>query len=391
MQRPGRFARLAFPSSMRRHLSRSVLLSVSLFLPHSDSAAAPEPIKIGAFASLTGKEAAWGQSYEKGTRLAVDEINAAGGIFGRPIQLFVEDNQSKAGESATVARKLVSRDKVVAILGEVSSGRSLEAAPVCQAARIPMISSGSNPKVTEVGTYIFRVNYIDPFQGTVMAKFAKEKLGAKRVALLTDVTNAYSVGLAKYFREKIAADGGTIVLEQKYSASERDFKAQLTAIRSAAPDALFVPGYYTEVGLIAAQARELGFKAPILGGDGWAAPQLVELGGAALADTYYCDNFTVEINSAEAKAFITRYRARHKEDPDSISPLAYDAVGMLRDAITRAGSTEPEKIRAALATIKDLPGASGSITVDAQRNPAKTAYIVTYREGSYRFLEAIRP
>jgi branched-chain amino acid transport system substrate-binding protein len=254
-----------------------------------------------------------------------------------------------------------------------------------------MISSGSNPKVTEVGTYIFRVNYIDPFQGTVMAKFAKEKLGAKRVALLTDVTNAYSVGLAKYFREKIAADGGTIVLEQKYSASERDFKAQLTAIRSAAPDALFVPGYYTEVGLIAAQARELGFKAPILGGDGWAAPQLVELGGAALADTYYCDNFTVEINSAEAKAFITRYRARHKEDPDSISPLAYDAVGMLRDAITRAGSTEPEKIRAALATIKDLPGASGSITVDAQRNPAKTAYIVTYREGSYRFLEAIRP
>jgi branched-chain amino acid transport system substrate-binding protein len=376
---------------MRRPLSRSLLLAVSLSLPLSASAAAPEPIKIGAYASLTGKEAAWGQSYEKGTRLAVDEINAAGGILGRPVQLIVEDNQSKAGESATVARKLISRDKVVAVVGEVSSGRSLEAAPVCQAARIPMISSGSNPKVTEVGTYIFRVNYIDPFQGTVMAKFAKEKLGAKRVALLTDVTNAYSVGLAKYFREKIVADGGIIVLEQKYSASERDFKAQLTAIRSAAPDALFVPGYYTEVGLIAAQARELGFKAPILGGDGWAAPQLVELGGAALADTYYCDNFTVENDSAEAKAFITRYRARHKEDPDSISPLAYDAVGMLRDAITRAGSTEPEKIRAALATIKDLPGASGSITVDAQRNPAKPAYIVTYREGSYRFLQAVRP
>lgn len=375
---------------MRRLLSRSLLISVSLSLPLSAAAAAPEPIKIGAYTSLTGKEATWGQSYEKGIRLAVDEINAAGGMLGRPVQLVLEDNQSKAGESATVARKLISRDKVVAILGEVSSGRSLEAAPVCQAARIPMISSGSNPKVTEVGTYIFRVNYIDPFQGTVMAKFAKEKLGAKRVALLTDVTNAYSVGLAKYFREKLVADGGTIVLEQKYSASERDFKAQLTAIRSAAPDALFVPGYYTEVGLIVAQARELGFKAPILGGDGWAAPQLVELGGAALADTYYCDNFTVENDSAEAKAFITRYRARYKEDPDSIAPLAYDAVGMLRDAITRTGSTEPEKIRAALATIKDLPGASGSITVDAQRNPAKPAYIVTYREGSYRFLQAVR-
>lgn len=378
---------------MRRLLSRSLLLSVSLSLPLSifAFAAAPERIKIGAYTSLTGKEAAWGQSYEKGIRLAVDEINAAGGILGRPIQLLVEDNQSKAGESATVARKLISRDKVVALLGEVSSGRSLEAAPICQAARIPMISSGSNSKVTEVGTYIFRVNYIDPFQGTVMAKFAKEKLGAKRVALLTDVTNAYSVGLAKYFREKLLADGGTVVLEQKYSAGERDFKAQLTAIKSAAPDALFVPGYYTEAGLIAAQARELGFKAPILGGDGWAAPQLAEIGGTALVDTYYCDNFSIENDSAEAQAFITRYRARYHEDPDSIAPNAYDTVGLLRDAITRAGSTEPEKIRAALATTKNLPGASGSITVDAQRNPAKPAYIVTYRAGSYRFLQAVRP
>ena len=374
-----------------RFAHRLVVLAPSLLLSFSVAAATPEPIKIGAYASLTGKEAAWGQSYEKGSRLAVHEINAAGGILGRPVQLIFEDNQSKAGESATVARKLISRDAVVALLGEVSSGRSLEAAPVCQAARIPMISSGSNPRVTEVGSYIFRVNYIDPFQGTVMAKFAKEKLGAKRVALLTDVTNAYSVGLAKYFREKIVADGGTIVLEQKYSAGERDFKAQLTTIRSAAPAALFVPGYYTEVGLIVAQARELGFKAPILGGDGWAAPQLVELGGSSLADTYYCDNFSVENDSAEAQAFITRYRSRYNEAPDSISPLAYDAVGMLRDAITRAGSTEPEKIRAALATIRDLPGASGSITVDAQRNPAKPAYIVAFREGRFRFLETVRP
>ena len=373
-----------------RFAHRLVVLAPSLLLSFSVAAATPEPIKIGAYASLTGKEAAWGQSYEKGSRLDVHEINAAGGILGRPVQLIFEDNQSKAGESATVARKLISRDTVVALLGEVSSGRSLEAAPVCQAARIPMISSGSNPRVTEVGSYIFRVNYIDPFQGTVMAKFAKEKLGAKRVALLTDVTNAYSVGLAKYFREKIVADGGTIVLEQKYSAGERDFKAQLTTIRSAAPAALFVPGYYTEVGLIVAQARELGFKAPILGGDGWAAPQLVELGGSALADTYYCDNFSVENDSAEAQAFITRYRSRYNEDPDSISPLAYDAVGMLRDAITRAGSTGPEKIRAALATMEDLLRANGSITVDTQRNPAKPANIVACREGRYRFLETVR-
>lgn len=350
-----------------------------------------EPIKIGAYASITGKEATWGQSYEKGSRLAIDEINAAGGLLGRPLQFILEDNQSKAGESTTAVRKLISRDKVVAVLGEVSSGRSLEAAPVCQQMRIPMITNGSNPKVTQVGPYIFRATYIDPFQGTVMAKFAREKLGARRVALLIEVTNAYSVGLGKFFRERFVADGGAIVVEQKYSGAERDFRAQLTAIKSAGVDALFVPGYYTEAGLIVAQARELGLQVPVLGGDGWSAPQLVEIGGAALKDTYYCDNFSIETQLPEAARFIARYKARYGSEPDSIASVAYDAVGMLADAIKRAGSTEPAKVRDALASIKDLPGVSGNITIDAHRDPVKPAYVLGFKQGRYGLVEAIYP
>lgn len=366
-------------------------VGVALALLASSLAIAADAIKVGAYASLTGKEATWGQSYEKGARLAIDEINAAGGIAGRPLQLLLEDNQSKPGESTTAVRKLINRDKVVAIMGEVSSGRSLEAAPVCQQARVPMITNGSNPKVTQVGDYIFRATYIDPFQGTVMAKFARERLGATRVALLTEVTNAYSVGLAKYFVDRFTNAGGTVVLQQKYGAAERDFKAQLTAIKAAGVDALFVPGYYTEAGLIVAQARQLGLNVPILGGDGWSAPQLVEIGGAALADTYYCDNFSTETDLAASQRFIARYRQRYHEDPDSIASVAYDAVGMLADALRRAPTTEPARIRDALATIRDLPGISGMITMDEHRDPLKPAYVLGYREGAYHLVQTIRP
>ena len=377
-------------SATTRWLCRSGLVGLTLAFAGQTGSAA-ESIRVGAYASLTGKEATWGQAAEKGTRLAIDEINAAGGVLGRPLELIIEDNQSKPGDSATVVRKLISRDRVVVVLGEVSSGRSLEAAPICQRAGIPMISSGSNPKVTEVGNYIFRAHFIDPFQGTVMAKFAREKLGAKRVALLTEVTNAYSVGLAKYFIEDIRTHGGSVAIEQKYSASERDFKAQLTAIKAAGVDALFVPGYYTEAGLIAAQARQLGLAIPILGADGWSAPQLMELGGAALANTFYCDNFSTESDLESTRRFIERYRQRYNALPDGVAADAYDSVLMVADAIKRAGTVEPAKIRDALATIKDLPGVGGPLTVNAQRDQLKPAYILTYRDGDYHLAQVINP
>jgi len=354
-------------------------------------AAGPEPIRVGAYASLTGKEATWGQAFEKGTRLAVDEVNASGGVLGRPLGLLIEDNQSKAGDSATVVRKLISRDKVVAIVGEVSSGRSLEAAPLCQRAGVPMISSGSNPKVTQVGSFIFRAHFIDPFQGTVMGRFAREKLGAKRVALLTEVTNAYAVGLGRFFVEDLQSHQGILAIEQKYSGGERDFKAQLTAIKAAAVDVLFVPGYYTEAGLIVAQARQLGLDIPILGGDGWAAPQLIELGGRALANTYYCDSFSTESDREETRQFIARYQRRFGQPPDSVAADAYDGILMLADALRRAGSAEPAKIRDALAAIHNLPGVGGPLTVDANRDQLKPAYILGFRDGDFHLAQIINP
>ena len=211
--------------------------------------AASDTIKIGEFASLTGKEAAFGQSSHKGTQLAIDELIAAGGLLGKKIEFVYEDNRSTPGESATIAKKLITRDKVVAILGEVASGRSLEAAPIAQASKVPMISpSSTNPKVTETGDYIFRVCFTDPFQGRLLAQFAKSTLKAQKVAIFSDVAAPYSVGLAQFFREPFVAGGGQVVSEQKYTGGDKDFKAQLTAIKSTNPDAILVPGYYTEVG-----------------------------------------------------------------------------------------------------------------------------------------------
>ncbi|MGZ4974495.1 MAG: ABC transporter substrate-binding protein, partial [Limisphaerales bacterium] len=223
------------------NISAVALLSALVFTGCNQGGG--DTIKVGEFASLTGKEATFGQMSHHGTELAINELNAKGGVLGRKFDLITEDNQSKPGESKTIAIKLISRDKVICVLGEVASGRSLEAAPICQANKVPQISpSSTNPKVTEIGDYIFRVCFIDPFQGTVMAKFAKDTLKTKNVAVLTDVASAYSVGLATYFKETFVKNGGMIVMEQKYSGGDKDFKAQLTAIKGVTPDAIFIPG-----------------------------------------------------------------------------------------------------------------------------------------------------
>ncbi len=225
--------------------------------------------QVGDFASLTGKEAAFGNSSHRGTLLAIEDLNAAGGVLGRKFELITEDTRSTPGESATVVRKLISRNQVIAVLGEVASGRSLEGAAVCQPNKIPMISpSSTKPEVTEKGDYIFRVCFIDPFQGKVLSTFADHTLKVKNVALLVDAAAPYSVGLASNFKETFSAMGGKIVLEQKFSSGDKDFKAQLTAIKAANPEAIFAPCYYTEAGLIVRQARELGIGVPMFGGDG---------------------------------------------------------------------------------------------------------------------------
>jgi branched-chain amino acid transport system substrate-binding protein len=359
----------------------------------SGTGAASEPIKIGEFASLTGSEAAFGQSSHKGTQLAFDEINKSGGLLGRQVVHLVEDNRSTAGESVTIVKKFVSRDKVVGILGEVASGRSLEAAPVCQTARVPMVSpSSTNPKVTEIGDYIFRVCFIDPFQGKLLADFAKRSLKAKTAAILSDVSAPYSVGLADFFRQRFTAEGGKIVVEQKYASKDKDFRAQLTAIKAAGADVIFVPGYYTEAGLIVAQARQLGIDLPIFGGDGWEAPQLIEIAGAALKNTYYSTHYSPEAKSAKTEAFVKAFQAKFGgETPDAMAALGYDSAMVLADGIRRAGSTDGAKVRDALAATKDFPCVTGKTTLDAQRNASKAAVIITVENGKFKYLETIEP
>jgi branched-chain amino acid transport system substrate-binding protein len=359
----------------------------------SAPAPAQETIKIGEYASLTGKEAAFGQSSHKGTQLAIDEMNAAGGILGKKIELVTDDDQTKQGESATIAKKLIFRDKVVGVLGEVASMRSLEAAPICQAYKIPMISpSSTNPRVTEIGSYIFRVCFIDPFQGTVMAKFAKESLKIHKVALLTSVSSAYSVGLAKYFKERFVSDGGEIVIEQKYTEGDKDFNAQLTAIKAAGVDGIFVPGYYTEAALICRQARELDMSIPLFGGDGWEAPELIAIGGTAVEGCYYSTHYSPQVDTPAVKAFVAKFQAKYNgETPDAMAALGYDSAEVLVDAIRRAGSTEGPAIRDALAATKDFQGVTGTTTMDKDRNATKAAVVIMVKDGKFKFVETVAP
>jgi branched-chain amino acid transport system substrate-binding protein len=356
--------------------------------------AADATIRIGEFASLTGKEAAFGQASHKGTMLAIEELNAAGGLLGKQIEFIYEDNRSTPGESATIAKKLITRDKVVALLGEVASGRSLEAAPIAQASQIPMISpSSTNPKVTETGDYIFRVCFTDPFQGRLLAEFARRTLKAQKIAVFSDVSAPYSVGLAQFFREPFVAGGGQIVAEQKYTGGDKDFKAQLTAIKSTQPDAIMVPGYYTDVGLIVAQARQLGITVPLFGGDGWEAPELIQIAGAkALEGTYYSTHFSAENTDALVQRFVAAYAAKYNgETPDGMAALGYDSVMVLADAIKRAGTTAGPQLRDALAATKGLPSVSGATTLDENRDASKPAVIITVKDGKFKYVETIAP
>ncbi len=375
-----------------RGLALLLPLSLSLLLPLSASAAA-DPIKLGHYGSLTGKDAAFGVATRKGVLLAIEEINTQGGVLGRPLAYLVEDIQSKQGESATAVKKLVSRDKVVAVIGANASANSLEAAPVCQLAKIPMMAiSSTNPRVTEVGDYIFRICFIDPFQGAVLAKFAATSLKAKRVALLTAVNSPYSVGLSAVLRQDFTARGGEIIGEQKYNEGEKDFRAQLTALRPLKPDVIAVTGFYTEAALICRQARSLGIDVPFIGGDGWEAPQLIELGGKAVEGTYYSTYFSAENDAPEVRAFVKKFSARwNNEIPEAVSALGYDAVYLIAAAMTKAGTTEGPKLRDAIAATKNFPGVTGNTTIDEKRNSAKAAVMLTVKNGRSVFFEAVTP
>ncbi len=366
-------------------------LALASLLAFTAGTKAQDEILIGEFQSLSGQNASYGISSTNGSKLALEEINAAGGVLGKKVKLITEDDRSLAGEPATIVRKLISRDKVVAILGAFTSSRSLEGAPFAQANKIPYLSAGAtNEKVTEIGDYIFRNCFIDPFQGTVMAKFALSR-GFKKVAILTDEKQDYSKGLSEAFKEYFTAHGGTIVREQSYSSGDKDFKPQLTSLRAESPEAIFLPGYYGEVALIARQARQLNLDVPLLGGDGWVGNSLLPIGGKALEGCFFSSHYSAENDDPAVQEFVKNYTAKYKKAPDDMAALGYDGLKILADAITRAGSTDAQAVRDALAATKDFNGVTGKITIDDKRNAHKPAVIQTIEKGKFKFVETVIP
>ena len=381
-----------WPGNASLPLAAACGLFLTLGLAGCGKTGGGDVIKVGEYASLTGKEASFGQMSHHGTELAIEEVNARGGVLGKKLKLLTEDNQSKQGESKTCVDKLISRDGVVAVLGEASSGRSLEAAPVCQEEKIPMIApSSTDPKVTATGDYIFRVCFVSSFQAKVMAKFALQTLRLKNVALLTDVGLPYSVGLADAFKPVFVAGGGSIIAEQNYTSGGTDFRAQLTAIKAARPDGIYVPGYYTEAGLICRQAKELGINAPIFGGDGWESMKLVEIGGPAVEGTYFSTHFSPRQKTPAVEEFTKKFTAKYGAEPDSMAALGYDSAMLLADAIQRAGTTDGPKLRDALAGTKDFAGITGNITIDKDRNASKLAVVLEVKGGKFEHRETINP
>jgi len=355
--------------------------------------ASTDEILVGEFASLTGKEATFGISSHEGTVLAIEELNNGGGVLNKKLKLITEDNQSKAGESANAVNKLIAKDGVIAILGEVASSRSLEAAPICQQNKIPQISpSSTNPKVTETGDFIFRVCFIDPFQGLVMANFAQKTLKAQKVAVFTDVKSDYSKGLAKFFKEGFTKAGGQIVAELDYNGGDKDFKGQLTAIKSANPEGVFVPGYYTDAALICIQAKEIGLTVPLFGGDGWESDQLTKIGKESVEGTYFSTHYSPDAGGDKGKAFVAAYQKRFGGKlPDAMAALGYDSAMILADAMKRAGKTDGQAIRDALAATKDFEAVTGKITINAQRDADKSAVILKVEGGKFKYIETIAP
>src|SRR5712671_5186998 len=352
------------------------------------------PIVIGEVGSMTGTEATFGLSSANGIQLAIDEFNAKGGVKGRRLEVKVLDDQGRPEEAATAATRLIASEHVVALLGEVASTRSMFMAPKAQQAKVPMVTpSSTNPAVTEKGDYIFRACFIDPFQGYVGATFAHNNLKLKKVAILKDVRNDYSVGLAKNFIDAFTKGGGQIIAQESYSNGDVDFKAQLTNIKAAAPQALYVPGYYTDVGLIARQAREVGITAPLLGGDGWDSEKLYEIGGAALDGCYFSNHYSVDDPSPAIQEFVAKFKKEYGGQlPDSLAAQAYDAAGMLVDAMKRANDISGPAIRDALAKTKDYRGVTGDITMDDKRNATKPAVVLKVgKGGKYEFSGRIQP
>jgi branched-chain amino acid transport system substrate-binding protein len=341
-----------------------------------------DKVKIGVFMSLTGDTANFGISSTNGIKMAAAEANAAGGINGKQIELDVQDDRSDRAEAATIVTKFVTQDAVHAILGEAVSSRSIAAGPIAQNAKIPMLTpSSTNPEVTKNGDYIFRSCFIDPVQGAAIAQFAAKTLGKKRAGIMVDRKNDYSTGLEKVISATFARMGGEVVVTQSYLAGDQDFNAQITSIKGANPDVIFVPGYYGDVALFAKQARDKGVTVPLVGGDGWDAKQLYEIGGKALNGCYFTNHYSPYDTDPTVVKFVNDYKTAYGSIPDAFAATAYDAARIMFDAIKRANSLDGKAIRDALAATKDFPGVTGNVAFNENRDAVKPIIMIEIKDG----------
>jgi branched-chain amino acid transport system substrate-binding protein len=361
--------------------------------------ATAQNIKIGGVFELSGSTAQYGTAASNGMKLAFKEINAKGGVLGKQLEAVFADNKGEPSESANATTKVITQDKVPAVIGFTTSSNGIAGATVAEASKVPMLQvTTTNPKVTvdektgKVREQVFRVCFIDPFQGTVAANFASKTLKVTKVATLVDNSSDYSKGLTQFFVESFTKAGGKIVSQEAYLQKDQDFKAILTKIKATNPEMIFVPGYYDEVGKIIKQARELGITVPFVGGDGWDSPKLFEIAGAeALNNTFFTNHYSPEDKAANVVAFVEAYKKEYGTVPEANAALAYDAAYLMVDAIKRAGSVEPAKIREALAATKNFPGVTGEVSLNATHDAVKNAVIIELKGGKQIFRETVKP
>jgi branched-chain amino acid transport system substrate-binding protein len=367
---------------MKRILLSSIIVASLLTAFACQPGGGGDKVKIGVFMSMTGDTANFGISSTNGIKMAADEINKAGGINGKQVELDIQDDRSDPSEAATIVTKFVTQDGVNAILGEVASSRSIAAAPIAQNAKIPMLTpSSTNPEVTKKGDYIFRSCFIDPVQGAAIAQFAAKTLGKKRAGIMVDRKNDYSTGLEKFISATFTNLGGSMVITQSYQAGDQDFNAQLTSIKGSDPDVIFVPGYYGDVALIAKQARDKGITVPFVGGDGWDAAQLYAIGGKALNGSFFSNHYSPYDTDPKVQKFVNDYKARYNSIPDALAATAYDAARIMFDAVKRANSLDGKAIRDALAATKDFPGVTGTVTFNENRDAVKPIVMIEIKDG----------
>jgi branched-chain amino acid transport system substrate-binding protein len=349
-------------------------------------------IKVGVVSCLSGSLSTFGISSVQGTRLAAEEINSVGGILHQHLTLIVDDNQSKSGETARIVRKFLTQDRVVAILGDLTSSFTMEAAPLAQNARIPLLTpSATNIAITPIGNFIFRSCFTDPFTGRVMARFALDHFNARRAVIMTDIKQDYSIGVAAEVKQYFSANGGQLLDELSFSSGDTDFRAQLSKLKSGRPEVVFLPAYYPEVGLILREARLLGVTVPFVGGEGWDSPALIQIAGKSADGSYYANHFASGDPNPQVQQFVANYRERYHSVPDALAALWYDGMRLMAEAIERAGSDNPEKIRDALAQTKGFSGVTGNISLDDQRNATKPGVIVTIQAGAVKMVERVTP